>query len=98
MSEQRERKSVTLGDVLIKTDKKTGEYKQNPEGVPEEYYLKCYVPDDVDEANIGEPNIIIRRDDYLNLRLPTEQEVKEMPDWKKPLAQLRVWKSLFKKS
>jgi len=97
MSERGPRKSVTLGDVLIKTDKATGQYEQDANGVPKEYYLKCYVPDDVDEAGIGEPNIIIKRDDYLNLRLPTEDEVKDMPDWKKPIAQLRCWKSLIKK-
>ena len=98
MTSQREpRKSVTLGDVLIKTDKTTGEFKANADGVPEEYYLKCWVPDDVDEAGIGCANIIIRRDDYLNLRLPTDDEIKDMPDWKKKVAQLKCWKSLVKK-
>ena len=97
MSDRGPRKSVTLGDVLIKTDKTTGQYEQTEDGTPKEYYLKCYVPDDVDEAGIGEPNIIIKRDDYLNLRLHDDNEIKDMPDWKKPIAQLRCWKSLIKR-
>ena len=97
MSDQKERKSVTFGDVITRTDKATGQAETNEEGVPKEYFLKCWVPDDVDEAGIGQPSIIITKDRYLNFRLLEAKEIDAMPDWKKPLAQLKCWISLKRK-
>ena len=54
----------------------TGEYVQK-------YKLKVYIPDDVDEAGIGEPSIVLKRDEYINARALTAFEVEKLPDFLK---------------
>jgi hypothetical protein len=91
-----ERKSVTLGDVIVRTDKETGKPTKELDGTPVEYFLKCWIPNDVDEAGIGEPSIVLTKDRYINFRLLEEKEVNEMPEWKRAVAQLKAWISLKK--
>jgi len=94
MSEFKERKTITLGEVCQKSDFKTKEVEVNEEGICVNYYLKCWIPDDVDQAGIGEPSIVVKRNSYLNFRLVRDEEREKFPDWKKDIAQLACWFSL----
>lgn len=85
------RKSSPLGDLAVKEKKDangnfvpdlyevrgkdgqpTGEYTQR-------YTVKVYIPDDVDEAGIGEPSIVLKRDQFIDARGLTEFEVSKLP-------------------
>lgn len=90
------RKSINIGDVLKSTEKGTEKVKQvEKDGeMLDTFHLQIYIPDDVDQAGIGEPSIVLRKSDYINLRVHSEKEVGEMPDWKKGLAQLKAWINL----
>lgn len=99
MSQNGPRTSVTLGDVIKSTDRATNSPKivsKDGEDL-ESFSLQIYIPNDVDEAKIGEPSVILRKGQYINFRLHSNKEIGEMPDWKRPLAQLKAWMSLGKK-
>lgn len=84
MSQSNEpRKTVTLGDILEQIDKESGQPKLDKLG-RKTYSLKCYIPPDVG-------SITLKNGDYINFRQLSDQEVTEMPAWKQPLAQLKVW-------
>jgi hypothetical protein len=90
------RKYLNLGEVVIQTDPKTGAYDTvdgSPDGVPKRYSMKVYVPDDVDQAGIGEPSLVLKRGDFINFAYLTEEDLAKFPDWKKKIAQLRAWVS-----
>lgn len=89
------RKSAPLGDLAIKEKKDangnfipdlyevrdkngnpTGEYTQR-------YTVKVYIPDDVDEAGIGEPSIVLKKDQFIDARGLTEFEISRLPDFLK---------------
>jgi hypothetical protein len=90
------RKSVTIGDVLKSTEKGTEIVKQiEKDGqMLDSFSIKVYIPDDVDQAGIGQPSLILRREDYINFRVHSDKEVSEMPDWKQKVAQLKAWINL----
>ena len=93
------RKSVTLGDVVKSTEKGTDKAKvvsKDGEDL-ETFHLQVYIPDDVDQAGIGEPSLVLRKGDFINLRIHSEKEVSEMPDWKQKIAQLKAWINLKEK-
>ena len=90
-----ERKSAPLGDLQVaqtkdengnwvddlyevrdKNGNPTGEYVQR-------YQLKVFIPDDVDEAGIGEPSVVLKRDQFINARALTEYEIGKLPDFLK---------------
>lgn len=91
-----ERKSAQIGDLQVKEkyneqtksfepdlfevrDQKgqpTGEYTQR-------YSVRIYIPDDVDEAGIGEPSIVLKRDQFIDARGLTEYERSRLPDFLK---------------
>lgn len=93
------RKSVTIGDVIQSTDKASGKVKQiEKDGqMLDTFSLQVYIPTDVDQAGIGEPSLILKKGDYLNLRVLSDKEIASMPDWKRPLAQLKAWINLVSK-
>lgn len=85
------RNTISLGEVLTQVDRQTGKIEQNEDGVPTNYYMKVWIPDDVDQGNVGGGSLILKSGDYLNFRLVREDEREKMPDWKKPIAQLKAW-------
>lgn len=91
MAYDKPRKSVTLGEMCMKSDYKT---KEIVEG---EYNLKVWIPDDVDQAGIGQPSLVLTKESYLNFRQLSEEDLGKMPDWKKEIAQLSCWMMLGKK-
>ena len=87
-----QRKAAPLGDLAIKERKNenTGQFEPdlyvvkdkngNPTGeYALQYSLKVYIPDDVDEANCGEPSIVLKKDQYINARALTEEECSKLP-------------------
>ena len=90
-----ERKSAPLGDLQVAERKNDqGEFEPeyyevrdqngNPTGeVVQKYKIKVYIPDDVDEAGIGEPSIVLKKDQYVNARALTEFEIGRLPDFLK---------------
>jgi len=88
--EKKERNSLTLGEMIQKTDRQTNAVIEG------EFYMKVYIPDDVDEAKIGSPSIVITKDEYINFRVPSNEEVEKMPEWKQKIIQLVCWKMLKK--
>lgn len=93
------RKSITLGDVVKSTDKATGKEKQlEKDGeMLDTFSLKVFIPDDVDQAGIGQPSVILTKDMYLNFRVHSGKEIEEMPVWKRKVAQLKAWINLPEK-
>lgn len=88
------RKSANIGDLQIKEEYNTetqsyGEslYEvKDQNGSPtgeklQNYQIKVYIPDDVDEAGIGEPSIVLKKDQYINARALSEFEVSRLPDF-----------------
>lgn len=90
-----ERKSSPLGDLAVKEKKDengnfvpdlfevrdrngapTGEYLQR-------YSIKTYIADGVDEANIGEPSIVLRKDQFIDARALSQEEIARLPDFLK---------------
>lgn len=92
------RTSVTIGDVVQSTEKGSDKVKQlEKDGqMLDTFSLKVYIPDDVDQAGIGEPSLILKKDQFINLRVLSDKEIASMPDWKRPLAQLKAWINLPK--
>lgn len=95
MSNQ-ERKSSPLGDLQVaeKYNEETKSFEPdyyevrdkngNPTGeYVQKYQLKVYIPDDVDEANCGEPSIVLKRDQFINARALTQFEIERLPDFLK---------------
>lgn len=90
------RKSIPLGDLQVKEKKneQTGAFEpdyyevRDKNGQPtgeyvEKYSVRIYIPDDIDEAGIGEPSIILKRDQFLDARGLTEFERNRLPDYLK---------------
>lgn len=90
------RKSVTIGDVLKSTEKGTDKAKTiEKDGQKlDTFSLQVYIPNDVDEAGIGEPSLILKKGQYLNFRVHSDAEVSQMPSWKSAVAQLKCWINL----
>jgi hypothetical protein len=74
---------VNLGDVLISTDKETELPKKDKNG-RQMYYLKVSLPKGVDQ-------ITVKSGDYLNFRDVSDEEVEDMPEWKRKVVQLKAW-------
>ena len=79
----KKRTTVTIGDVLQSTKKDTGEPMLTKDGL-QQYSLQVWLPDDVKE-------VTLKKGDYINFRQLSDEDVEKMPDWKKPLAQIRAW-------
>ena len=90
------RSSVTIGDVLKSTEKGSDKPKQiEKDGqVLDTFSLQVYIPDDVDQAGIGEPSLVLKKGQYLNFRVHSDKEVSDMPAWKAAVAQLKCWINL----
>lgn len=65
-----------LYEVRDQNGNPTGEYLQK-------YQLKVYIADGVDEAGIGEPSIVLKRDQFVNARALSEFEKGRLPDFLK---------------
>jgi hypothetical protein len=89
------RKSSPLGDLQVKETKDengnfvpdlfevrdrngnpTGEYLQK-------YSIRTYIADDVDECGIGEPSIMLKRDQFIDARALSQEEIARLPDFLK---------------
>lgn len=89
------RKSSPLGDMQVKEKKDangnfvpdlyevrdrngtpTGEYLQK-------YSVRTYISEGVDEAGIGEPSIVLRRDQFIDARALSQEEMSKLPDFLK---------------
>jgi len=92
MSNQ-QRKSSPLGDMVIKEnyDPETKTFSQayfevrdrdgNPTGeLLEQYSVKVYIADDVDESQCGEPSIILKKDQFLDARALSQAEKERLPE------------------
>tara|TARA_R100001086_G_scaffold246217_2_gene178138 strand:- start:170 stop:505 length:336 start_codon:yes stop_codon:yes gene_type:complete len=90
----KERKSAPLGDMSVATTKdENGNwvddlYQVYKDGKPTEeytqkYQIRVYIPDDVDEAGIGEPSIVLKRDQFINARALSQEEENNLPDFLK---------------
>lgn len=90
------RKSVNLGDVIRSTEKGSDQVKQvEKDGqMLDTFSMQVYIPDDVDQAGIGEPSLVIKKGSYINFRLHSDKEINEMPVWKQKVAQLKAWINL----
>lgn len=86
------RKSSPLGDLQIKEnyDQETKSFSPayyevrdrdgNPTGeLLEQYQIKVFLPDDVDEANCGEPSIVLKKDQFINARALSQAEKERLP-------------------
>lgn len=90
-----ERKYSPIGDLKVKEvyneDSKSFEeshvdIKDSNGNVVERvqaYELKVYIPDDVDEAGIGEPSIVLKKDQFINARALSSAEEERLPDFLK---------------
>lgn len=95
MSNGNERKSCAIGDLQVKDDynQETKEFSPSFYEVRDdagevleylqEYQVKVYIPDDVDEAGIGEPSIVLKKDQFINARALSAQEKERLPDFLK---------------
>lgn len=91
----KERKSAPLGDLQVKETKneqgvfqpdlfEVRDQNGNPTGeYLEQYQVKVYIPDDVDEAGIGEPSIVLKKDQFINARALSQFEKERLPDFLK---------------
>jgi len=89
------RKSTSLGDLQMKEKKneQTGQFEPDlyevlENGQPtgeytQRYSVRVYIADGVDEAGIGEPSIILRKDQFIDARGLTAAEVSRLPDFLK---------------
>ena len=88
MSDKPTRNTITLGDMLISTDRKTGQYETDANGNPKKFHIQVYLPEDVDSVEL-------KSGDYINFRVLEDEDFEKMPEkvrsWKEPLAQLRAW-------
>lgn len=65
-----------LFEVRDKNGNPTGEYLSK-------YKVKVYIADDVDEAGIGEPSIVLKKDQFINARALSQFEIERLPDFLK---------------
>lgn len=75
-NEQTKQFEPDLFEVRDRNGQPTGEYLQK-------YSMKVYIPDDVDEAGIGEPSIVLKRDQFIDARGLSEEEKGRLPDFLK---------------
>lgn len=90
-----QRKSSPLGDLQVAEKKNDqGQFEPdlyevrdrdgNPTGeYVQRYQMKVYIPDDVDEAGIGEPSIVLKKDQFINARALTQAEIDRLPSFMK---------------
>lgn len=90
-----ERKYASVGDLQVKEklNKETNSYEDsfyeikddngNITEYLQEYQVRVYIPDDVDEAGIGEPSIVLKKDQFINARALSQAEVAKLPDFLK---------------
>jgi hypothetical protein len=90
------RKSVNIGDVIQSTDKESSQIKKiEKDGqMLDSFSMQVYIPDDVDQAGIGAPSLVLKKGDYINFRVHSDKEIKDMPPWKQKVAQLKAWINL----
>lgn len=87
------RKSASIGDLQIKEnyDQETKSFSPgyyevrdrngNPTGeLLEEYQIRVYIPEDVDESGCGEPSIVLKRDQFINARALSQEERDRLPE------------------
>lgn len=87
------RKSSSLGDLQIKetynadTKSFSPSYYEvrdrdgNPTGeLLEQYQIKVYIADDVDEASCGEPSIVLKKDQFIDARALSQAEKDRLPE------------------
>lgn len=91
----KERKSTPLGDLqMAETKDENGNFVpdlfevRDKDGNPtgeylQKYQLKVYIADGVDEAGIGEPSIVLKKDQFINARALSEFEIDRLPDFLK---------------
>lgn len=92
----KQRKSAQIGDLQVKEkyNEQTKSFEPdlfevrdqngNPTGeYTQRYSVRIYIPDDVDEAGIGEPSIVLKRDQFIDARGLTEYERSRLPDFLK---------------
>jgi hypothetical protein len=79
---------INLGDVVIATHKESGEPKKDKHG-RQMYYMKISLPKGMNE-------VTLKSGDYINFRDVSDEEVEEMPDWKRKVIQLKSWCGLGK--
>lgn len=93
--DKKPRTSINIGDVIQSVDKASGNLKTiDKDGEKlDSFQLQVYIPDDIDEAGCGEPSIVLKKGNYLNLRVHSQAEVSAMPEWKQKIVQLKVWLS-----
>lgn len=96
MSDFKERKAAPLGDLQIKESKNKESGNFEPEYAEidgekvQKYSLRVYIPDDVDEAGIGEPSIILKKDQFLDGRALSSLEEKRLPDFLKDKVAVKI--------
>lgn len=88
-----QRKSAPLGDLQLREKKddqgqfvsdlfEVRDQNGNPTGeYLEQYQIKVYIPDDVDEAGIGEPSVVLKKDQFINARALSAAEKDRLPDF-----------------
>lgn len=87
------RKSASIGDLQIKEnyDQDTKSFSPgyyevrdrdgNPTGeLLEQYQIKVFIPDDLDEAGIGEPSIVLKKDQFIDARALSQAEKDRLPE------------------
>lgn len=92
MSNQKS-KSFKIGELKEseKKNQQSGEFEtitfpvKNEQGEILEYVqaysLKVYIPDDVDEAGIGEPSIVLKKGQFINAVSLSQIDKDRMPDF-----------------
>jgi len=89
---ERKSKIISLGEVLIKTDRNTNQPKgTDAEGNPLYYHLQLWLgKDGEDEAGVGEPSLVLKNGDYIHFKLITDEDKEAIvnnekinwPEWK----------------
>ena len=97
-----ERKFANLGELAIKESKnEAGGFE--PEFVEvdgeklQKYTMKVYIPDDVDEAGIGEPSIVLKKDQYVEGRALSSKEIGKLPEFLRDKVAVKLGVSLNRK-
>ena len=90
------RKSTSLGDLQIKEKKneQTGQFEpdlyevRGKDGQPtgeyiQKYSIRVYIDDSVDEAGVGQPSIVLLKDQFIDARGLTAEEKGRLPEFLK---------------
>lgn len=82
----KERKYIPMGELQIKESKNDAgafepEYVELDGEKLQKYTMKVYIPDDVDEAGIGEPSIVLKRDQFIDGRALSSVELGKLPEF-----------------